>query len=126
MSNQRGFTYPLTLAILLSFLIFFSFQVEQLLTEKKMFQETKKIWLEEYYMLVSVKKIEGQLEAGEPISPKGTFHYLKGFVNYQADSPTMSTQKITFTLQLNTGETAIGFGYYDKNMKKLTKWQEKN
>lgn len=124
--NQTGFTYPLTLAVLMSFLLFFSVQAEQLLTEKKMYHETKIILQEEYYMLSSVKKIENKLQTGEPIASKGTFPFLKGNVNYQADVPIGSSQKITFTLQLSTGETAIGFGYFDKNLKKLTKWIEKN
>jgi hypothetical protein len=124
--NQNGFTYPLTLAVLITFLMFFSIQVEQLLTEKKMFRETKMILLEEYYMLSSVKKMESKYQAGEPIASKGIFLFLNGNVNFQADLPSGSTQKITFTLSLPTGETAIGFGYFDKNLKKLTKWVEKN
>jgi hypothetical protein len=126
MKSQRGFTYPLTLSLLLSFLIFFSIQVEQLLAEEKMFHETKKILLEEYYMLISIKNVERKLQTGEIIAQKGAFPYLNGYVSYQADLPSGSTQKITFTLQLPTGETIVGNGYFDKNLKKLTKWVEKN
>ncbi|MDP4105664.1 MAG: competence type IV pilus minor pilin ComGG [Bacillota bacterium] len=126
MKNQRGFTYPLTLSLLLSFLIFFSIQVDQLLTEEKIFHETKNILLEEYYMFISMKNVEKKLQTGETIAPKGTFPYLNGSVSYQADLPSGSTQKITFTLQLRTGEIIIGIGYFDKNLKKLTKWVEKN
>jgi hypothetical protein len=124
--NERGFTYPLTLSLLLSFLIFFSIQVDQLLTEEKMFHEQKKILLEEYYMLISIKNIERNFKSGQPIAQKGTFSYLKGNVNYAADLPTGSSQKITFTLQLPSGETFVGTGYFDKNLKTLTKWVEKN
>ena len=126
MKNQRGFTYPLTLSILLSFLIFFSIQVDQLLADEKMFHETKNILLEEYYMFISIKNVEGKLQTGETIAQKGTFPYLNGYVSYQADLPSGSTQKITFTLQLPSGETTVGIGYFDKNLKKLTKWVEKN
>jgi competence protein ComGG len=124
--NQRGFTYPLTLSLLLSFLIFFSIQVDQLLAEEKMFHETKNILLEEYYMFISMKNVEKKLQTGETIAQKGTIPYLNGTVSYQADLPSGSTQKITFTLQLPTGETIIGIGYFDKNLKRLTKWVEKN
>lgn len=125
MKNERGFTYPLTLSLLLSFLIFFSIQIDQLLTEEKMFHETKKILLEEYYLLISIKNVERKLKLGESIAQKGTFSYQSGYVNYTADSPTGSTQKITFTLQLPSGETFVGIGYFDKNLKTLTKWIEK-
>jgi competence protein ComGG len=100
--------------------------VDQLLTEEKMFHETKNILMEEYYMLVSIKNVERKLQSGEPITPKGSFPYLKADVNYQADLPIGSSQKITFTLQLPSGETIVGIGYFDKNLKKLTKWIEKN
>ncbi|MCQ6278085.1 competence type IV pilus minor pilin ComGG [Bacillus sp. EB600] len=124
--NQKGFTYPLTLAILITFLIFFSIQVQQLLTERKMHQETKIILQQEYYMLTTVKKMEGKLQSGDLVETKGTFQFLNGYVDYQADLPSGSTQKITFTLHLHSGETAVGFGYFDKNLKKLVKWIEKN
>lgn len=123
--NQKGFTYPLTLAVLISFLIFFSIQVQQLLTERKMLHETKIILQQEYYMLTTVKKMEGEL-SGAPVGARGTFQFINGYVDYQADLPSGSTQKITFTLHLHSGETAVGFGYFDKNLKKLVKWIEKN
>jgi competence protein ComGG len=125
MKNEQGFTYPLTLSLLLSILLFFSIQIDQLLTEEKIAHETKKIYLEEYYMLISIKNVEGILQSGETLSQKGTFSYLNGYVNYAADSPTGTAQKITFTLQLPSGETFVGVGYFDKNLKTLTKWVEK-
>jgi competence protein ComGG len=124
--SQKGFTYPLTLTILIAFLIFFSNQVEQLLTEKKLFRETKIILQEEYYMFISVEKMESKFQSGEPIAANGSFQFLSGNVNFKADLPTGNLQKITFTLKLPSGETATGFGYFDQNAKKLLKWVEKN
>jgi competence protein ComGG len=76
--NENGFTYPLTLSILIIFLFFFSIRVEQLLSERKMAHETKKILEQEYYLLSSAKKIEKILQDGDPIQPKGTFNYNYG------------------------------------------------
>jgi hypothetical protein len=124
--NQKGFTYALTLSILISFLVFFSIQVQQLLVEKKVYHETKIIIQQEYYMLVSVKKMEAKFQSGETIATKGTFQFHNGHVDYTADTPSGSTQRITFTLKLHSGETATGFGYYDRSLKKIIKWIEKN
>lgn len=124
--NQQGFTYPLTLAILMAFLIFFSIQVEQLLVERKMFHETKIIYKQEYYMLASVKKIEQRLQSGEALPAYGRYTYIYGAMDYQIEAPAGNLQKVNFNLQLASGETAQGFGYYDLNLQKFTKWVEKN
>jgi hypothetical protein len=126
LTNEKGFTLPLTLSIMIVFILFLTFQVEQLLTERKMFHETKSILQQEYYMLVSIKKIEKQLVTGETLPAKGKMNYLYGNIDYQIDLPSGNTQKITLSLVLTSGETAWGYGYYDKNAKKIIKWVEKN
>jgi hypothetical protein len=125
-TNEKGFTLPLTLSILIAFILFLSLQVEQLLTDRKMFQETKSIFQQEYYMLSSIKKIEKKLSSGELLPSKGKMAYLDGNMDYQIDLPSGNTQKITLTLVLNSGGSAWGYGYYDKNAKKIIKWVEKN
>lgn len=77
-------------------------------------------------MLATVKKIEKQLQSGESMQTAGKYTYLYGTMDYQIDPPSGNLQKITFTLHLNTGETGQGFGYYDQNLKKMSKWVEKN
>ena len=124
--NQKGFTYPLTLSLLLIFFIFFSIRVEQLLVERKFSYNTKILLMQEYYMLTSAKKMEKILQTGDGAPTIGSFAYRDGTINYQLDPPNGSTLKFTLILQLKSGETIYGYGFYDTNSKKLTKWVEKS
>jgi len=124
--NQKGFTFPLTLSILITFLIFFSVRVEQLLVEQKTFHETSIILQQEYYMNASVKKLEKILQTEDPLPANGKIQYKFACMDYRVDSATPPTLKITFTLHLNTGETSRGFGYYDTGTGKMVKWVERN
>ncbi|MCM2531677.1 ComGG family competence protein [Neobacillus pocheonensis] len=122
-NTEKGFTYPLTLCVLILFLLFFSFHVEQLLTERKMAHETATILLEDYYFLSTVKKIEKMYQS-TGIQTKGTFKYSNGIMDYQAETLIGTSQKVNFTLRLNTGETIIGSGYFDTKLKRMIKWVE--
>ena len=127
MSNdERGFTYPLTLVLLILFLSVFSFHVEQLLTERKLAHETYLILQEEYYFHSSFKKTESILQSGAMIPAKGTFSYSNGSMGFQADSPIGTVQKINYTLKMNTGETVTGRGFFDIASKRMIKWTEIN
>jgi hypothetical protein len=122
--GEKGFTYPLTLMLLLLFLLFFSVKIEWLLSERKMAHEKSAILLEEYYYLSSVKKIEKLYQIGTVIPLKSTINFSKGNMEYQSEKPVGTVQKINFTLRLNTGETTIARGYFDTSSKKLAKWIE--
>jgi hypothetical protein len=124
--NEKGFTYPLTLVMLLLFLLVFSFKVEQLLTERKMIHETAVILQQEYYLHTSVKKIEKVLQSAETLPTQGKYLYLNGEVTYQTSAPSGSLQNILFTLRMKTGETVVARGFFDTNMKRLLKWSELN
>jgi len=125
-NNQQGFTYPLVLCLLILFLLFFSMHIEQLLTERKMAQETAAILQQEYYFLSSVKKVEWLLQTGGNIPAKGTIVYLDGTMDYQTEPITGNVQKVNFTLRLNNGEaiTITGRGFFDIKSKKMVKWVE--
>ncbi|SDM16559.1 competence type IV pilus minor pilin ComGG [Bacillus sp. OK048] len=125
-NNEGGFTYPLTLVLLILFLSVFSFHVEQLLTERKLAHETYLILQEEYYFHSSIKKTEKILQSGAMLPAKGTFSYSNGSMEFQAESPVGTVQKINFTLKLNTGETVTGRGFFDISLKRMTKWTEIN
>lgn len=124
--DERGFAYPLTLAVLLLFLLIFSYRVEQLLTERKLADETELILQEDYYFHSSVKKIENIFKTSGAIPTKGTFSFIKGNMEYQAEAPIGSSQRINFTLKMKSGETLICRGFFDTNAKKLIKWTELN
>jgi hypothetical protein len=125
-NNENGFTYPLILSVLIVFLIFFSFSVEQLQSERLMAYETKKILKQGYYMMSSAKKIEKRIQNGDSIQTNGVFNFKDGKMDYVPSPPLDGIQKVTFTLQLESGEVASGIGFYDINVKKMSKWVEKN
>jgi hypothetical protein len=124
--RENGFTYPFTLIVLLLFLTFFSVKVEELLTERKMTHETSIILQQEYYIFSSIKKVEHLYQTGTPIQTKGTILYINGKMEYQPDKPIGNVQIINFTLRLYSGETLIGRGYFETDLKHLTKWVEMN
>jgi len=124
--REQGFTYPLTLCLLILFLLFFSMHIEQLLTKRKMELETTVILEQEYYFLSSVKKLEELYQKEGSIPVKGTIIFVNGTMNYQAEPPSASIQMVNFTLFLNSRfpEPTLGFGYYNTGSKKLVKWVE--
>lgn len=124
--NEQGFTYPLTLIVLILFFTLFTFRVDLLLTERKLYYETDVILQEEYYFHSSTKKVEKILQSAGVIPAKGTFTYQKGSMVYQAESPIGTIQKINFTLTMNTGEIVVGRGFFDITSKKMVKWAEIN
>jgi hypothetical protein len=125
-NNEKGFTYPLTLVVLILFLSFFSFRVEQLLAERRLWYETTVILQEEYYFNSTFKKIEKIMKSGSVIPAQGAFPYLKGSVSYKTESTIGTVQKIYFILKMNTGETVGGRGFFDIASKKMIKWIEIN
>lgn len=126
--NQQGFTYPLTLSLLIIFLFFLSIRYEQLLTERKIVENSRTMMKQEYYLLLSVNKISKSLQSGNEgiLQASGSFAYREGKVNYQVSAPVGSTEKVTFTLLLNSGETRTVSGYFNLDSKKLVKWVESN
>lgn len=120
--EEKGFTYPLTLIVLLLFLTFFTGRVEQLLTERKMAQETSTILQDEYYFLSSIKKVEQLYQSGSAIPAKGKILYTNGIIDYVSEKPIGNIQKVNFSLRLNSGETSIGSGYFNTSLKQNIKW----
>lgn len=120
--KEHGFTYPLTLCLLLLFLLFFSIQVERLLTERKVAHETELVMQEEYYFLSSVKKLEATFQTKGSLPVKGVFTYQMGWMDFQTDAPSAYSQRVIFTLSLHTGEKVTGRGFFDTRTKKLIKW----
>lgn len=125
-NSEKGFTYPLTLCVLIIFLLFFSLQVEQLLTEKKMVHETFIILQQEYYALSSVKKVEMLYQSTGTPPAKGTFVFKNGSMEFKMETPNGNVQKVIFTLRLNTGEIITEYGFFDTSSKRLQKWLERN
>jgi hypothetical protein len=124
--NEQGFTYPLTLCMLIIFMIFFSAHVDLLLSERRLSQQSEIIQQEEYYFFSSVKKLENKLKLTGTIPSKETIKYINGDMVYQTESQAGTIQIIKFTLSLNSGITVIGRGYFDLKLKKMVKWIDMN
>jgi hypothetical protein len=124
-NNEKGFTYPLMLCLLILFILFFSVRIEQLQSERKIAHETATIQQGEYYFLSSIKKVEVIFQKSGIIPAKGTINYVNGLMEYQSEIPAGNIQVVNFTLHLNTAdETSIGRGFFDKRTRRLSKWIE--
>jgi hypothetical protein len=100
--------------------------IEQILTERKMFQETNKILKQEHYMFNSLRKVERDLQSGKSVPASSMFTFKGGTVEYQIESYSSTVQKVTFILCLDSKEISTGYGFYDTTLKKMVKWREKN
>ncbi|CAM3994338.1 competence type IV pilus minor pilin ComGG [Mesobacillus thioparans] len=95
------------------------------IAEKKVAKETETIRLQEYYMLCSVKKAEFLSREGN-LPASGIMAYKYGKVGFQTRPLSANVEEVTFSLELDSGEKAIGFSQYDKEKGKMIKWKEKN
>jgi hypothetical protein len=123
--NQKGFTYPLTLCILILLSTTLIIQIEQLLTEKRMLNETENILKQDYYFLSTIELLQSQLAINDPITTKGSFDYNDGQVRYTIVELSERELEIKLTLMMNRGNGVIeGSALYDKDLGKIIKWSE--
>lgn len=124
--NDKGFTYPLVLMMIILFCFFLTYQVQFYLSEKKLFHESIVILKQEYYMHTAVKKIETELQ-GNLLSPRaGQYNFQTGLAIFRVESYSSNLLKIIITIKLNTLEEIVGYAYYDVSQKRMTKWLERN
>jgi len=123
--GEQGFTYPLSLCILVFFSLFLLILVDQNMVERRFLAETEKILVSEYYLQLAVIEAEQQLDE-QKLDQKGSFEYKRGEVNFVRKVLTQGVEEITFTLRLETGEQWIGVAHYDWGKRQLVKWIEKN
>jgi hypothetical protein len=126
LKNEKGFTYPYVLMMIILFCFFFTYQVQFYLSEKKFFHESAIILKQEYYMHTAVKKIETALKSNLLSLGFGKYDYQTGQAIFRVESYSSNLLKITITIKLNTLEEIVGYAYYDINQKKMTKWVERN
>lgn len=124
--NEKGFTYPLVLMMIILFCFFFTYQLQFYLSEKKFFHESAVILKQEYYMHTAVKKIETALQSSLISTGSGQYKFQTGLAIFRVESYSSNLLKITITIKLNTLEEIVGYAYYDINHKKMTKWVERN
>ncbi|WP_180954998.1 competence type IV pilus minor pilin ComGG [Bacillus sp. V3-13] len=124
--NEHGFTYPLTLGIFLLLSLMLALNAGHFLAEQRLLKETESILEQEYYLMSAVKKVEKQLQSEMPIEPAGTYFFQEGEVAYNIGPVAGSVLQVTFILTIASGIETTSYAYYDSNLKKMTKWVEKN
>lgn len=124
--NEKGLTYPVVLMVIVLFFLFFTNQIQMYLSEKQLHHHSKIILKQEYYMFSTFKKVETSLLSNSYILGTGQFVYRSGSAIYMIETAPNNMLKISITTKLSTSEEAVGIALYDKNLKKMVKWVEKN
>ncbi|WP_264738536.1 competence type IV pilus minor pilin ComGG [Cytobacillus firmus] len=124
--NQEGFSYPLTLAIILAALFLLTIQLDQFISEKRIVNQAETVMMQEYYLLCSFKKTEKMLR--ENINPEksGIYSFKNGSVSYEISQVATSLIQITFKTKIGSDKEIFGYAYYDTDLQKMIKWIEKN
>ncbi|WP_394232933.1 competence type IV pilus minor pilin ComGG [Niallia oryzisoli] len=124
--NQRGFTYPLTLCMLILFSTVLVIYTEEFIAEKRMLAETENILKQDYYLVSSLKVLEETLAVEGKSNSTGYIELYDGQVHYVIGELTGSIWEITLNLKTSNNHEFNGSAFYDCNDKKIIKWVEKN
>lgn len=125
--NQNGFTYPLTLCLLIIFSTTLVIHIEQYVMESRMLKETETILKQDYYLLDAVRTIETTLAMGGDEKEPGSIEFNDGQADYVIMELTDQLWEINITLKTGIDQMTIsGLAYYDTDLQKIIKWIEKN
>lgn len=125
--NEKGFTYPLTLCLLILLSTTLTIQIEQYIVEKRMLNETENILKQEYYFLSTIEWLQSQLALSDPITMTGTLDYKDGQVSYTIVELSEKELEMKLALTMKRGNEVIaGSAFYDKDLGKVVKWNEAN
>jgi ComG operon protein 7 len=125
--NQSGFTYPLTLCLLIIFSTVLVIHIEQYVMESRMLKETETILKQDYYLLNAVRTIESTLATEGNKKEPGSILFNDGQANYVIMELTDQLWEIDIHLKTGTDQIEIsGLAYYDTDIQKVIKWIEKN
>ena len=80
--NQKGFTYPLTLCLLILLSTTLTIQIEQYITEKRMLNETETILKQDYYFLSTIELLQSQIAISDPMPTTGFLDFNDGQISY--------------------------------------------
>ncbi|WP_019154485.1 competence type IV pilus minor pilin ComGG [Robertmurraya massiliosenegalensis] len=124
--NDRGFTFPVTLCVLLLFTGFLAVHFHQYSIEKSFQFELAEFERNQFMFMQSLKKVENQLSNAEEVERTGIFYFENGTVTYQINELDNAQLQILFRLVTSSGAELEGFGYYDQHIEKMVKWLERN
>lgn len=123
--NEKGFTSPLCLSLLLLISLLFVIQMEVYLNEKRIAAENHLLLKQEYYFMNTVKYAEKMMRSEEKPIVSGYRSFSEGEVSFHSSVHADHVYIVNFRMKLKTGNTINGLGYYDNTMKKMIKWVEK-
>ena len=66
------------------------------------------------------------LQLEEDVYPTGLYIFSEGKVEYRSEKLMEGLLKVTFDLRMDGRQVVSGIGYYDRELKKMIKWIEKN
>ena len=125
--NQKGFTYPLTLCLLILLSTILTIQIEQYITEKRMLNETETILKQDYYFLSTIESLQSQIAISDPMPTTGFLDFNDGQVSYTIVELSEKEIEIKLILTMKRGNGEVeGSAFYDKSLGKIVKWNEMN
>jgi len=125
--NQKGFTYPLTLCMLILFSTILVIYLEQYVIETRMLAETENLLKQDYYIVSTLKTMEENLATEGRTNNAGSIQFYDGQAEYVIEEMTESLWEIKLRIKMGIDNQQFsGTAFYDTNYKKIIKWVEKN
>jgi hypothetical protein len=125
--NQKGFTYPLTLCLLILLSTTLTIQIEQYITEKRMLNETESILKQDYYFLSTIELLQSQIAISDPMPTTGFLDFNDGQISYTIVELSERELEIKLILTMKRGNGEVeGSAIYDKSLGKIVTWNEMN
>ena len=125
--NQKGFTYPLTLCLLILLSTTLTIQIEQYITEKRMLNETETILKQDYYFLSTIELLQSKIAISDPMPTIGFLDFNDGQVSYTIVELSERELEIKLVLTMKRGNGEVeGSAFYDKSLGKIVAWNEMN
>ena len=125
--NQKGFTYPLTLCLLILLSTVLTIQIEQYITEKRMLNQTETILKQDYYFLSTIESLQSQIAISDSMPTTGFLDFNDGQISYTIVELSERELEIKLVLTMKRGNGEVeGSAFYDKNLGKIVAWNEMN
>src|SRR4051812_42592503 len=118
--NQKGFTYPLTLCLLILLSTTLTIQIEQYITEKRMLNETETILKQDYYFLSTIELLQSEIAISDPMPTIGFLDFNDGQISYTIVELSERELEIKLVLTMKRGNGEVeGSAFYDKSLGKI-------
>lgn len=122
--DERGFTFPVSLSLLLLVSLFLLILLNQYLTEKQFVKQIEEFEQNRFYFFQSMLQVERMIIEGEQ-EQSGRFPYEHGTVYYNIDEIADNLFHIELELERNNGASLEASFYFDEIGGKTIGWIEK-